>query len=284
MENKFLLLLKQLGKALCYYALFLGCQSVLTILYTFYTMFTIMLSQAMSGSVTYDAETASLTMQRVLEKTNIIVIISTILSLLILWLFFLIRRKKLTTESGIVPFQPKLLPVLLLLALGLTGFVNTILNLLPESWVENYMEVSDSINYGSFPVVLISTCICAPVLEEIIFRGLILSRLKKAMPTWVAILISSVLFGLAHGQILWITYATLLGVILCLVKERTGSISATMLIHALFNTFGTLISYIWFDIPAIVFYAVLIAGLLIMALALYLLSVKKEPELIKNSN
>lgn len=278
MNNKFLLILKQLGKALCYYGLFLGCQVIITVLYTFYVMFSIMFAQAMAGSITADAEIGDLAMQRVLEKTNLIVIISTVLSLLILWLFFLIRRKKLTRESEMVRFDPKLIPAILLLALGLTGFINTVLNLLPESWLNSYAEASDSLNYGSFPAMVISTGLCAPLLEEIMFRGLILSRLKKAMPAWVAILISSVLFGLAHGQILWFTYAAFLGVILCLVKERTGSILSTMLIHVIFNNLGTLISCFEFEITPAMYIGTMIAGFLMMVLGLYLLLAKKKSQ------
>ena len=45
--------------------------------------------------------------------------------------------------------------------------------------------------FGTFMIAVIA----APVVEEILFRGIVLRSMRKFSPAWVAILMSSVLFG-----------------------------------------------------------------------------------------
>ena len=75
----------------------------------------------------------------------------------------------------------------------------------------------------------------APITEEIIFRGFILSRFKKAMPTSLAVVLSSVLFGLVHLQLLWVIYAALIGILLAIIAEQEKSIGASILLHMAIN-------------------------------------------------
>lgn len=74
--------------------------------------------------------------------------------------------------------------------------------------------------------------IIAPLAEETLFRGYLFGKIKKYAPVWVAILITSMVFGSVHygGWNLVIdTFA--LSVVLCIVREMTGSIWASVLLH-----------------------------------------------------
>ena len=51
--------------------------------------------------------------------------------------------------------------------------------------------------FGTFMIAVIA----APVVEEILFRGIVLRSMRKFTPAWAAILISSVLFGVYHLNI-----------------------------------------------------------------------------------
>ncbi len=90
--------------------------------------------------------------------------------------------------------------------------------------------------------------VVAPFAEEILFRGFMFGKLKKHIPVWVAILISSAVFGALHGawNIAIDTFA--LGVILCLLRITTGSIWPSILLHMLKNS---LAFYILFINPSI---------------------------------
>lgn len=271
---------KQLGKALCYYALFLGIQVITGFLFSLAIGFIIGFQTTIQGKpMPSNAELSEQLLQMVSESTGLLVLLYTIPTLLFLWLFFLIRHKKLRLETGMLPFRKSLIPYILIFAIGITAFLNTALNLLPESWLEAYGEFAEPLGQGPFFMTLIATGICAPLLEEIIFRGLILSRLKKAMPLWVAILISSLLFGIAHGQILWISYTFCLGILFCVIAERTGSILSTMLVHAVLNGLGTCLSYSGYIFTPVVFWITLALGVLLSVLGMWLLiqKTRKEP-------
>lgn len=270
MAKNIVSVLKQSGKALCYYALFLGFQLIVGLAFSVFMGIHIGFQAAMKGGTMPSNEELSQQMMQALnENTGLLVILYSVPTVLFLWLFFLIRRRKLHIETGMVSFRKSLLPGLLLLALGITGFLNTALNLLPESWLESYSESSGFLEEGPFAVMLIATGICAPLLEEIIFRGLIFSRLKRAMPVWIAAILSSLLFGLAHGQILWIAYASCLGLVFCLVTQRTGSILPSMLIHAVFNSLGTCLTYSGFLFTPVTFWGMLMGGALLSVVGMY---------------
>ncbi len=77
--------------------------------------------------------------------------------------------------------------------------------------------------------------ILAPISEEIIFRGCLYRFLKNYLPVWGSIAISSILFSLMHQNSMGLIALALLGALLCLVYERTGSLKAPILLHAVFN-------------------------------------------------
>ena len=73
------------------------------------------------------------------------------------------------------------------------------------------------------------------VCEEIAFRGFILAGLRRRQPTHLAILISSVLFGVFHLIPQQMVTAVLLGLVLAIIATRTGSILPGIVFHALHN-------------------------------------------------
>lgn len=76
--------------------------------------------------------------------------------------------------------------------------------------------------------------------EELVFRGLIFSGLRRLGP-WPAVLVSALLFGLAHASIYRLMPTFILGVLLGLLRWRTGSIVPGMTMHAVNNALiGTL--------------------------------------------
>lgn len=86
--------------------------------------------------------------------------------------------------------------------------------------------------------------IIAPIAEEVLFRGYLFGKLKKKVPVWVAILITSLLFGFVHLS--WNvgidTFA--LSVIMCILREITGSINAPILLHMTKNSIAFYLIFI----------------------------------------
>jgi membrane protease YdiL (CAAX protease family) len=102
--------------------------------------------------------------------------------------------------------------------------------------------------------------VVAPVCEELFFRGLLFRVLRMRMPLWAAALIDGVLFGAVHGSLVILPILAFLGVVLCYVYERTGTLFATIALHALNNTisYGATTNNGW--VPALLVGAVVIAA------------------------
>ncbi|WKA59224.1 type II CAAX endopeptidase family protein [Planococcus shenhongbingii] len=76
-----------------------------------------------------------------------------------------------------------------------------------------------------------------PVAEEFIFRGVLLSRMTMKTSRWGGILISSLLFGLAHDDIIG---SFLFGIIAALLYLKTRNLLAPILLHIFYNAFFAL--------------------------------------------
>lgn len=86
--------------------------------------------------------------------------------------------------------------------------------------------------------------VIAPIAEETLFRGYLYGKLKNFVPFWVAILVTSVLFGFIHGAWNLAVDTFALSVILCLLREYTGSIWASILLHMAKNGLAFYIIFI----------------------------------------
>lgn len=84
-------------------------------------------------------------------------------------------------------------------------------------------------------LAFLTLIVIAPVAEEILFRGYLFGKLKQYVPVWAAIIATSILFGAAHGQwnVAIDTFA--LSIIMCSLREVTGSIWAGILLHMMKN-------------------------------------------------
>ncbi|MCW5313793.1 CPBP family intramembrane metalloprotease [Nostoc sp. KVJ3] len=100
------------------------------------------------------------------------------------------------------------------------------------------LESQDGVALGIF---FSTAAIAAPFFEEILFRGFLLPSLTRYLPVWGAILISSLLFAIAHLSLSEILPLTALGIVLGVVYTRSRNLLAPMLLHSLWNS-GTLLS------------------------------------------
>ena len=93
-----------------------------------------------------------------------------------------------------------------------------------------------------FAIIAVLTVVGAPFFEELFFRGLLLrsfARLFGNFGHWVgpalAIVITGLLFGLAHAESLQLLGLATFGIILSFVSYRTGRLGMNMVSHATFN-------------------------------------------------
>ena len=153
--------------------------------------------------------------EKIAEVSFLEIIFSTVSFFAAVWIVGLIRDRRKPAElrvgffrdTGFVRFSPALIPILLIMGFSLNMFVSLLFEVLPipAELLEDYANESSLL--GEFSVLsVLATAIFAPLSEELIFRGLLISRMRRGVPLWLAVLIPSLIFGLIHGQILWICF------------------------------------------------------------------------------
>ncbi len=120
-------------------------------------------------------------------------------------------------------------------------------NLIPtegQIWGDLFHDFQKQMNFISQDhlVMYLMVVVLAPVLEEILFRGIILKGLinKGVLPN-NAIWISSLVFAIVHGNPWQFVGALLLGMVLGLVYFKTESILTVIVLHALNNLLSILV-------------------------------------------
>lgn len=99
----------------------------------------------------------------------------------------------------------------------------------------SYEEVKAAFFAGSVLVQVICLGFLIPYAEEILFRGIIYGRAKEAFGPQKAILISALLFGVIHWNLLQFIFATIMGVVLAYFTERYRSLVPAYIGHAAAN-------------------------------------------------
>ena len=219
---------KSVGKAILYLLAYFGIQLIVSLVAG--VVFAII--ALLSG----DMETATLE-NDILSYTTIILLISNALTLLFIWLFFKIREKSIVNEIGLRKCNWKLALAAVVFGVGFTFGLSWTMEIIPfpESMVESFTSSHDTLSTGNPIIGFISVAIFAPLVEEVFFRGLIYTRLKQGMPKVVAAVISALMFGVMHGEVIWILYAFVVGLMLVWVFEKTNSLLACILVHAANN-------------------------------------------------
>ena len=79
--------------------------------------------------------------------------------------------------------------------------------------------------------------------EEFFFRGLIMRSLERFSPV-MAVVGSAVLFGIMHGNLAQLLFATVIGLVLAIVVRRTDSLLPAMIIHFANNFIAIIITFV----------------------------------------
>ena len=86
----------------------------------------------------------------------------------------------------------------------------------------------------------------SPILEELIFRGLLYPMLKKHIGVFWGCVLSSLLFSFIHDNVLSFTLLFLFSVYLTMVYERNNNLIIPIACHAFFNIF--MLTLLWIDV------------------------------------
>jgi membrane protease YdiL (CAAX protease family) len=190
----------------------------------------------------------------VLDSNFWVMIIDTVF---LIWFVFKILKRKIRIKPLIDNFKEntnflQMFMIMLVNAVLSLGFIMCIAfaayKINPDLMTELLNDSSKGTN-GSF-ISIVYSCIAAsfiaPIIEEIMFRGVILGRLKKRWKTVPAIIVSSLIFALLHYQVAFFG-AFFFGVIMCLLYLKTGNILINICIHFINNFIISVINIVTYS-------------------------------------
>ena len=116
--------------------------------------------------------------------------------------------------------------------------------------MQAYIDLMETAGFGESILPTVAAVLIAPFGEELIFRGVMyhyacnivgaMQDRRKAF--YIANTIQALAFGIFHGNLVQGTYAFFLGLVLGYLRERFGSIWASILAHMLINACS---SFLW---------------------------------------
>ncbi|MDO5778986.1 MAG: CPBP family intramembrane metalloprotease [Clostridium sp.] len=139
--------------------------------------------------------------------------------------------------------------------------------------------------FDSLPIVilLIESCVIAPIFEEILYRGILLKGLINKYNSKRAIVYSALIFGIAHLNIPQGINAFLLGLILGTVFYYTRSIYLCMIMHFVNNLLVNFVYYPSSEMWTTILFIVLpIIGVILMILSFKILNLKERTKIKVN--
>lgn len=177
-------------------------------------------------------------------------IISSFLTSLTFLGVYLIYNKVCKIDNRAVDFNFKIgyKDYLIAVAMGiisLFGF-QQLISLIDMGWVALGVVPQQLVisSFGMFALYTFTSAITPAIVEEIVFRGMILNGLRTKFNDISAIFLSALMFALMHGNLQQLVYPFVLGLILGWLKLRTGSIIPCMIVHFTSNFLTILLTYL----------------------------------------
>jgi sodium transport system permease protein len=213
-------------------------------------------------------------LQRQLIFNELVVMMGAVL--LMIWIYRLDPREVLSLK----PVKPAvwlgilfLIPSGHLTALGIFRIVNTVIPA-PQEMLEKFTQ--DVIPKG-MPTweLLLYVAVLPAVCEELAFRGMLLSGLKRKLRPVALVIGVGVVFGLFHMSLFRIAPTAALGMVLTAIALMTGSVFPGMLLHAGNNALGVVVGD-WLN-PDTLQWAHFAAGATIFLLALWIIYRNRTP-------
>lgn len=155
-------------------------------------------------------------------------------------IFLMWRDGKKRRRAGIVkePSAPwmKFLAVIPFAAAVGIGLNNILILSNLSAVSESYSQTASTQYSIPFALQLIGFGLITPLCEELMFRGVIYRRLRMGqMPYKRAMILSALMFGLYHGNLVQFIYAFILGILFVYLYEKYHSLAAPVLAHVFVN-------------------------------------------------
>lgn len=221
---------------LTYYLCQIVAYVIMAIVYSVKLMKTVDLNQ------TYEKMMDSV-MEQLMQKIDLISYESMLLAAVIAIPILLRKFKKdsaarkligMEEHFNAVPYKWYFIPVIMGVSAAIAGNNMITMSGLEQS-SEAFVEVNEVLTAGSFGLQILGVGLLVPIVEELLFRGIIYKRMKEIMSTLQAGISCALLFGVLHANIVQGIYGFCIGILMCLVYERFHSLVAPILMHVSAN-------------------------------------------------
>lgn len=164
------------------------------------------------------------------DELAVVLLGSGLATILFMYLFRMADRKTVLNFGSIEWKWASVAFVAAVCGIFSTDLISEILNL-PNSLEKEFLALSHSF-WG-----VIAVGIVGPVAEEVVFReGVCGNMLRAGCRVPIAVLVSSLCFGLIHINLAQIPFAFVVGIILAIIYVKTGNIVLTSIIHIVNNS------------------------------------------------
>ncbi|MBE6935208.1 MAG: CPBP family intramembrane metalloprotease [Ruminococcaceae bacterium] len=271
--------IRDIFKGFAYILLYVVGQEIAVFFLSFYFSF----QSAMENPDAMSTEAGMMQMMedvtaRILEAQGPLLMIAFLITMLVLTVFFRARGKRLREEVWAMPVRITMLWPVVLLGASLALVTCYLISVIP--WPEEMLATYETLYANTVDTSVLTffvTVLFAPILEEVIFRGLAFTRFCRVMPPMAALLLSAVIFGAFHGALIWMIYAIIGGAAMTLVYMKYRSLYASILMHMVFNVVGGYLVTLIVTPSAAVDLLILGAAAAVLAgVSLYLLRVPYE--------
>lgn len=145
-----------------------------------------------------------------------------------------------------------------------------------EEISQGYQQLNEQLFSGGILFELLGACLLTPFLEELLYRGVVYGRLcdlmildndkktaqgkkRERVSRILAMIISALLFGVIHMNLVQFIYAGVLGIFLAWLMEQTGHFYGALLAHMGANFLAVLrvetTVFSWMELGTVEFYA-----------------------------
>lgn len=124
----------------------------------------------------------------------------------------------------------------LMISVQQLGYMEWVRSMGAETMQETVQLLQESNDTAVVALMAFTAMFVAPICEEIVFRGYLYPIAKKYTNRWLAVLFTGLIFSIGHGSLAALLPLFILGSLLALVYEFTGSIWAPIAVHFCFNS------------------------------------------------
>lgn len=195
------------------------------------------------------------------SKSLLIILIISIIFIPILYKIF----KKYKIKNNF-----KLKDIFIPITLGIT--ISLIYNII-LFYLNNLFNFTNNFEISGMPIIVQIICsgIFGPILEELVFRGIVYNKLKRFNKKNIAIILTSIIFALFHNDIMNAIYAFMVSFVLIYLYNKYKSLKAPIIMHMALNiTIILMLNLIISDYIVFNLYLLIISIIILVFVKIYL--------------